>query len=136
MPNIENLMPIEKVNASKTREERRQSASKAGKASAKKRQQNKTFKDLCDIFVDSKITSEEMIEQMKKMGISDEDVSYKMAMVVSMVKEAVKGNTKAFELIRDTLGEKPSENVNLNNTITNPYSNLTEEELRKLVGEK
>ena len=39
-----------------------------------------------------------------------------VAMSSSLIKEALKGNTKAFELVRDTIGEKPVdkvENVNI-----------------------
>ena len=32
----------------------------------------------------------------------------------ALVKEALDGNTKAFEIIRDTIGQKPAETVNLN----------------------
>lgn len=35
-------------------------------------------------------------------------------MSISLFKEALKGNTKAFEIIRDTIGEKPKEIVDAN----------------------
>ena len=48
---------------------------------------------------------------------------------------AERGNLKAYELIRDGLGEKPGEKIELNNAVLNPLQGLTEEELRKLAGE-
>ncbi len=32
---------------------------------------------------------------------------------LSLIEEATKGNTKAFEVIRDTIGEKPKENISV-----------------------
>lgn len=35
------------------------------------------------------------------------------AMILSLVTKAVNGDTKAFEIIRDTIGEKPAERITL-----------------------
>lgn len=35
------------------------------------------------------------------------------AITAALVKQALKGNTKAFEIIRDTVGEKPAEHITL-----------------------
>jgi len=43
------------------------------------------------------------------------------SMSVALLKQAIKGNTRAFEIIRDTIGEKPVENVNF---VTPDYSAL------------
>lgn len=39
--------------------------------------------------------------------------SYQTAMIAALMKKALKGDTKAFELIRDTIGEKPAERIAL-----------------------
>ena len=36
-----------------------------------------------------------------------------MAMTIALYKEAIQGNTKAYELIRDTIGEKPINKIEL-----------------------
>lgn len=36
------------------------------------------------------------------------------AMSAALIRQALSGNTKAYEIIRDTIGEKPVENVNVN----------------------
>lgn len=38
-------------------------------------------------------------------------VTTQKAISVSMIKQAMKGNTKAYEIIRDTIGQKPVEKV-------------------------
>lgn len=47
--------------------------------------------------------------EIKKDG---KTTSYQKAASAALIKAAVRGNTRAFEVIRDTIGEKPVENVN------------------------
>lgn len=43
----------------------------------------------------------------------ESELSYQSAMIVAILKKALKGDTKAFEIIRDTIGEKPAERISL-----------------------
>ena len=119
--------------ANLTPEQRRKNASKAGKASAKKRQQNKTFKEIINKFLDGQVTDDRLKEQMVEFGFADEEVSNKSCAVFALWKEAIKGNTKAFELLRDTIGEKPVEEIKHSGEINNPFKDLSTEELRQLI---
>ena len=57
---------------------------------------------------------------MIEFGFADQDVSNKSCAVFALWKEAIKGNTKAFELMRDTIGEKPIEQIqNINPPVIN-----------------
>ena len=85
--NVENLIP----NEERTPEERRKNAKKAGVASGKKRRERKKLKDELILLL--------------KTGTMQEDI------VAALVKKALCGDTKAFEVIRDTIGEKPVEKV-------------------------
>lgn len=94
MANEQNLIP----NSKRTPKERRENASKAGKASVEARRRRKTLK-------------EELL-----MLLSDGDTQNKIS--VALIQEAIKGNkagsvARAFETIRDTVGEKPVEKVML-----------------------
>lgn len=116
MTNIQNLIKNEDL----TPEQRRKNASKAGKASAKKRQQNKTFKEIISRFLNGQVSDEKLKQQMIKFGFADKEVSNKSCAVFALWKEAIKGNTKAFELLRDTIGEKPIEQIqNINPPVIN-----------------
>lgn len=67
-------------------EEARENGRKGGIASGKARRFRKTF----------------------KQAINDELTDEKLKQLInSMIKEAKNGNTKAFEILRDTVGEKP-----------------------------
>lgn len=72
---------------------------------------------------------------MIEYGFADKEVSNKSCAVFALWKEAIKGNTKAFELLRDTIGEKPQEKVNISGEVNNPFSGMTTEELRKILNE-
>ena len=45
------------------------------------------------------------------MGFADEDVTNQMALVVSMWREAVGGNVRAAEFLRDTAGQNEKDNA-------------------------
>lgn len=87
-----NLKPQNK----RTKEEQREIARMGGKASGESRRQRKTLK-------------EELLVLLSEGKIQEN-------IALALVKEAVEGNnagsvTKAFEVIRDTIGEKPVEKV-------------------------
>ena len=128
MANEQNLRPP-------TSEEARERGRKGGKASAKKRQQNKTFKEIISNFLDGQVSDERLKQQMIDFGFADKDVSNKSCAVFALWKEAIKGNTKAFELLRDTIEEKPQDRVNISGEVNNPFSGMTTEELRKILNE-
>lgn len=128
MANEQNLRPP-------TTEEARERGRKGGKASAKKRQQNKTFKEIISKFLDGQVSDERLKQQMIDFGFADKEVSNKSCAVFALWKEAIKGNTKAFELLRDTIGEKPQNKVNISGEVNNPFSGMTTEELRKILNE-
>ena len=128
MANEQNLRPP-------TSEEARERGRKGGKASAKKRKQNKTFKEIINKFLDGQVSDERLKQQMIEFGFADKEVSNKSCAVFALWKEAIKGNTKAFELLRDTIGEKPQDKVNISGEVNNPFSGMTTEELRKILNE-
>ena len=128
MANEQNLRPP-------TTEEARERGRKGGQASAKKRQQNKTFKKIISKFLDGQVSDDRLKQQMIDFGFADKEVSNKSCAVFALWKEAIKGNTKAFELLRDTIGEKPQDKVNISGEVNNPFSGMSTEELRKILNE-
>lgn len=89
MANANNLKSIGNL----TTKEQREITSKGGKASAKARRKRKMLKEELLIL------------------LANEDTKKKMS--VALVNQALKGNIKAFEVIRDTIGEKPNGKVEL-----------------------
>lgn len=89
MANEQNLKPIRKGDLSSEELKKRQR--NGGKASVKARRENKLLKDAI----------------LERMGEADWD-----EMVDALIGRA-KETDKAFEILRDTIGQKPSEKVDL-----------------------
>lgn len=94
----ENLIPFTEL----TEEEHRNLASMGGKASVESRRRKKTLKEELEI----------LLELMNDGKTNQEKIS------IAILEEAQKGNTKAFEIIRDTIGEKPTDNINMSGNTT------------------
>lgn len=128
MANEQNLKPGE---YKLTLEEQK----KGGIASGEARRKRKAIKDQMELLLSLPIKNSKMKEQLKQLGIPESEMTNQMAMVIKMYQTVLNGNknsVSAFNSIRDTIGEKPKEVIQHEGEINNPYSNLTEEELRKL----
>lgn len=118
--NEENLIPFNEL----TEEKQRELASKGGKASVearrRKRDMKKTLEMLATLPFEIKDKNGNSIKaQLQAMGISEEDIDYEMAMNYSIFLTAIKGGknqVSAATFIRDTLGEKPKEVVEVSKT--------------------
>lgn len=124
----ENLIPFNQL----TQEEQRKIASEGGKASVKARRERKAIAEQMKMLLELPLKDKNTKSKIKKLGINADDLNNQMAMVISIYQKALKGDVNAFKEIRDTIGEKPQENINLSGNVNNPYTNLSEEELRKL----
>ena len=87
LANTENLVSL----ADRTTEEQRAIASAGGKASGEARRKRKTLK-------------EELLLMLSE-GETQQSVT------LALIEKAMSGDTKAFEVIRDTIGEKPVDKV-------------------------
>ena len=85
MPNEENLKP----NSERTPKERRELAQKAGKKSGEVRRERKALK-------------EELM-----LILASGDIQNRISL--ALIDKALAGDVKAFEVIRDTIGEKPKD---------------------------
>lgn len=105
--NINNLVP----NENRTPEERRANATKAGIASGVARRRKKTMKEAMDLLLSLPVKDDKVKKQIAALGINPDEVDNQMAMVIAQWRQAVKGNTKAYQNIEATVGEKPLEKV-------------------------
>ena len=85
--NQENLIPT----SERSKREVREIGRKGGIASGEARRKRKTLK-------------EELL-----LLLEEQDRQERMSL--SLLQQALDGNTKAFEIIRDTIGEKPKEKI-------------------------
>ena len=132
MAKEDNLIPFNEL----TEKEQRKIASMGGKASGEVRKRKKLIKDNIELLLSLPIKNDKMKSQLKALGIEEDEMTNQMAMTIAMWQKAIKGDVSAFNSLRDTIGEKPKEVVEHSGEINNPYSKLTEEELRKLAEEE
>lgn len=90
--NIDNLVK----NEDRTPEERRKNATKAGKASGVARKRKKELKEL-------------LMLALSQPQTDDPSTDNYMGITVALINKALNGDVKAFETIRDTIGQKPIE---------------------------
>lgn len=111
MANEQNLKPVS------SKKEARERGRKGGLASVEARRKRKTLK-------------EELL-----LMLSDGDIQQKISL--ALIDEAINGNnagsvTKAFEVIRDTIGERPFEKVQATQTVVD-LSGFSTEDLKAML---
>ena len=94
--NDENLKP----NAERTPSERRELASKAGRASGAARRKKRDLKGVIKMLLDGEITN--------KKG---ETATRREVMAISLIDNAMRGNVKAAKLVAELAGEVPDKKV-------------------------
>lgn len=96
MANEQNLIKNEDL----TPKQRRENASKAGKASGKARRNKKLLRECLEILLEKKMK-----------GKNGETITGAEALTTKLFSEALKGNVKAFEVLRDTAGQKVPDKI-------------------------
>ena len=96
MANEQNLNPFGTL----TEDEQRKISSKGGKASGEARRKKKLLRECLEILLEKEMTD--------KKG---ETMTGAEALSAKLFKEAMKGNVKAFEVLRDTAGQKVPDKI-------------------------
>jgi|WetSurMetagenome_2_1015567.scaffolds.fasta_scaffold125749_2 hypothetical protein len=103
-----NLIPFDKMTASKHRE----LSKKGAEASNKKQKENKQFRELAQLMLSMKISDKKLKNKIKEMfpELLDDELTAKAAMIYKQFEKAVKfADSQAFQILRDTAGEKPTD---------------------------
>lgn len=103
MPRGDN--PNSRKNLEKGTPFNEETASEAGKKSvnSEKRKEKKLLKECLEILLDRNINI--------KDGETTRTVNGAEAVSIALFRKALKGDTRAFEILRDTIGQKPVEKV-------------------------
>ncbi|MCO8194411.1 KGG domain-containing protein [Anaerofustis sp. NSJ-163] len=111
-----NLIPLNE----RTKEEQREIARKGGIASGKARRKKKLLRQILDEIGESRLNTNEAKDIAKALSINKRDVTYDVAIMFKAVSEALGGNIKAMEFIRDTRGQNNKNDNGVNIDITIP----------------
>ena len=110
MANEQNLVPF---TSDQDREKAKQNGIKGGIASGKVRREKRLIKDSIEMVLGLEVKNEKMKDQLRKLGIQDEDMTNQLALVVAMVNKGLKGDTQAFNSLRDSIGQGVTNKVSI-----------------------
>lgn len=97
-----NGQPLPEGRPWRTSEEAREAGKKGGKRSAQVRKERKTLRQELELLL-----NEDIFDKNGKA------MNTQTAVTTALLKQALNGNVKAFEVLRDTIGEKPVEKVDV-----------------------
>lgn len=103
MANEQNLIPANKRSKSEARENSRKGGIKSGKV----RREKANLRKLLEVLLET------------KQG----DMTTAQAITMAIAEKALSGDVRAYEVIRDTLGQKPTDKVALSGTDGGPIQN-------------
>lgn len=112
-----------------------ENAAEYGRISGEKRRAKKNMQEIAQMFLTmpAPITAvpEELLKLSKQIGVK---ITVGGAVLLAQIHKAIYSkDTKAAEFVRDTAGEKPKDNVNMNGNIS--YINLMKD-LKETIGEE
>lgn len=122
----------------RTPEEYRANGVKAGKASGAARRRLRTFAEVARAILDSPETDEETVALLQSIGLEG---NKRDTMTLAQILKASRGDTDAFRIVRDTVGEKPREEMEIGGLADRPIqtidlTKLSDDDLRRLAAAK
>lgn len=110
----EDLIPV------RSEREAKEKGRKGGIASGKARREKKAMKDTLATLLSMPLKDDKAVdvENIKSIAaLKGKNITVQEAIMLAQIQKAMKGDTKAAEYIRDTSGQKPENNVNLDMTM-------------------
>lgn len=110
MAGEDNLKPV------RSEAEAREKGRKGGIASGKARREKKALKDTLEELLAMPIKDGKSsdIDKIKSIaGIKGKNITMQEAIMVAMLNKAAKGDVRAAEYVRDTIGQKPDSRMNI-----------------------
>jgi hypothetical protein len=99
MANEKNLKPV------RNKTEARERGKVGGVKSGESRRRKKTLRDTMELLLSAPLTDEETAE-MTASGLNVKDIDRRAVLAVGLYKRAAEGDTKAYSLIAEMLGEE------------------------------
>ena len=120
-----------------THEQRAECGRKGAEVTKRKVRERKAMKETLEILLNMPMKKGKVYtaEEIKSFAdLKGKNITIDQAMSVCLIQKALKGDLSAIAMVRDTIGEKPAENVKVDANVTkNPFDELTADELRKLI---
>ena len=126
-----NLIPFNQ----RSEEAQWQIRSMGGKASSEKQRRRKTQAEIIRQIMDLKLTPEEGAAKLESLGL---DPTWATDANVAVMQKARKGDVESLRYLRDTIGEKPRDGLEIGNLDGQPLSTidlstLSDDQLRAMI---
>lgn len=111
MTNETNLNPVQ------SKEEARKRGRAGGIASGKARREKKMMRETLDMLLSMPMKNGKFadIDNIRSFAaLKGKNISVQEAILIAQVQKAMKGDTRAAEYVRDTIGQKPTDSVDMN----------------------
>lgn len=111
MTNETNLNPV------RSEDEARRKGRAGGIASGKARREKKMMRETLDMLLSMPMKNGKFadVENIRSFAaLKGKNISVQEAILIAQVQKAMKGDTRAAEYVRDTIGQKPTDSVDMN----------------------
>lgn len=111
MTNETNLNPV------RSEDEARRRGRAGGIASGKARREKKMMRETLDMLLSMPMKNGKFadVENIRSFAaLKGKNISVQEAILIAQVQKAMKGDTRAAEYVRDTIGQKPTDSVDMN----------------------
>lgn len=111
MTNETNLNPV------RSEDEARKRGRAGGIASGKARREKKMMRETLDMLLSMPMKNGKFadVENIRSFAaLKGKNISVQEAILIAQVQKAMKGDTRAAEYVRDTIGQKPTDSVDMN----------------------
>jgi hypothetical protein len=121
-----NLIPFNE----RSQDEVRSIASKGGVNSGRSRRKRKSMREALEYILESPASDNRLRNQVADLfGIDPEEVNNQSLILAAMLKQSLKGSVQAAGFIRDTVGEAPVKELQIEEVIPTPLAPIAEDEL-------
>ena len=128
MPNEQNLMPIDEVNARRTPEQHSADSRKAGIASGVSRRRKRALREAADMYLSLPVADKRSFNRLLRAGVDEDDADNQMLVIAGLVAKAAKGDAKAARLIFDLIGEGDASETHFDEREDDPITRSLNEE--------
>ena len=110
MSNEQNLIPF---TSEQSQEEAMKNGSKGGIASGKARRARKMMREDAQMFLEMPLNAGQLEDVEYLAEVKGKNITVQQAILLAMIKKAMKGDVRASEYVRDTAGQQIA-NININ----------------------
>lgn len=113
--------------AERTKEEQQRIATKGGIASGKARKQRKLMQEVANNILNMPLKDGTIDEIRNLAEVRGLNITVQEAILISMVKKALKGDSKAAAYVRDTAGQMPTSNIEVKTEVSSKLADIMEQ---------